>query len=120
MASPPSPQAIRQLYHQSLRAASSFASYNYRQYFIQRTRDSFRQHANEKDPDKIAALYEKARGELNVLRRQALINRLYEGPRLVVEKTMDIVGGGAGMEASYGGGGQPQDPSGLKGGQSKT
>jgi len=74
----------------------------------------------ETDPAIAAAVFQKAKDELNVLRRQALINRIYEGPRLVLEKTMDIVGGGAGMEASYGGAGQPRDPSDMVGGHSKN
>lgn len=46
--------------------------------------------------------------ELEVLKRAAEINRMYEGPKLVVEHARPITsGGGAGMEASAGGGGQP-------------
>lgn len=43
-----------------------------------------------------------------MLKRSALLNRMYEGEKLVVEKPRIIVGGGgAGAEASVGGAGQP-------------
>ena len=47
--------------------------------------------------------------ELEVLKRSAEVNRMFEGPKLVVEHPRIITsGGGAGMEASAGGGGQPE------------
>ena len=47
--------------------------------------------------------------ELEVLKRSADVNRMFEGPKLVVEHPRIITsGGGAGMEASAGGGGQPE------------
>lgn len=47
--------------------------------------------------------------DLEVLRRAALTNRMYEGERLVVERPVLIVGGGgAGAEASTGGAGHPK------------
>lgn len=43
-----------------------------------------------------------------MVRRAAEVNRAFEGPKLVVEHAEPITGGGgAGMEASAGGGGQP-------------
>ena len=48
-----------------------------------------------------------------MLKRSAIINQMYAGERLVVEKpTLIVGGGGAGMEASVGGGGQPTTPKG--------
>lgn len=59
--------------------------------------------------ERIRTFYETARKDLDVLRRAALTNRMYEGEKLVVEKPVLIVGGGgAGAEASTGGGGQPK------------
>ena len=39
----PSPQAILRLYGTTLRAARAFSSYNFRQYFVRRTKSAFRE-----------------------------------------------------------------------------
>ncbi|KAG8934824.1 hypothetical protein FRC03_009520 [Tulasnella sp. 419] len=99
--SAPSRNMIISLYGDLLRTSRSFASYNFRNYFIRNTRLRFRENLNEKDPVKIQQLYDEGRKELEVLTRAAVVNRLYEGPRLVVEKSkLRVGGGGAGMEAS--------------------
>lgn len=128
----------------------SQSSYNFRTYFLRRSRDLFRSnllpaseasysspfskasgrttlaspttltssapevltsHTTNQDvpPEaRLAAFYQTAKKDLEVLRRAALTNRMYEGERLVVEKPQIIVGGGgAGAEASTGGAGQP-------------
>ncbi len=60
------------------------------------------------EPADLAKFYEEQHKELEVLRRAAEVNRMYEGPKLVVEHARPITsGGGAGAEASAGGGGQP-------------
>lgn len=59
--------------------------------------------------EKLRAFYDTAMKDLEVLRRAALTNRMYEGERLVVERPVLIVGGGgAGAEASTGGAGHPK------------
>jgi hypothetical protein len=61
------------------------------------------------DEERLRVFYETAKRDLDVLRRAALTNRMYEGEKLVVEKPRLIVGGGgAGAEASTGGAGQPK------------
>lgn len=42
MAAPPSPRAILSLYGSTLRTAKSFSSYNFRNYFLRRTKENFR------------------------------------------------------------------------------
>lgn len=67
--------------------------------------------------EKLKVFYQTAKKDLEVLRRAALTNRMYEGDRLVVEKPVLIVGGGgAGAEASTGGSGQPVHTSQSTGG----
>jgi len=59
----------------------------------------------------LAQFYADQSKELEVLKRAAEVNRMYEGQKLVVEHASPITsGGGAGMEASSGGGGQPVLP----------
>ncbi|KDN52337.1 hypothetical protein K437DRAFT_254320 [Tilletiaria anomala UBC 951] len=180
MSSPaaPSRAQVLKLYRQYLSTAQSFSSYNFRTYFLRRSRDLFRSNllppsqaasssphskagdtttpaspaaltsappsiltsntassssspgsssssaaaasreatgahqpqpsAAHSDVERVTAFYHTALKDLQVLRRSALINRMYEGERLVVERPRLIVGGGrAGVEASVGGGGQP-------------
>ncbi|GAA5898539.1 Isd11p [Sporobolomyces salmoneus] len=139
------------LYKEQLRTANSFASYNFKQYFLRRTRDKFRLElpslldqslssssssssgsevssssssstptteangtsAGNGNEERLRAWYEESLGELAVMARSAIVNGMYEAPKLVVEgrgKVMAVGGGGAGAEASYGGGGQPANP----------
>jgi len=71
---------------QSLRTAKSFSSYNFREYFIRRTKSTFKDIQGEKDPARVAVLYSEAAKELTSLRRSAIVNQLYGGWTLAVEK----------------------------------
>jgi len=90
MAAPPSPQAILSLYSSTLRAAKSFSSYNFRNYFSRRTKENFRSMQAERDPAKLSLAYIEAVKELKVLRRSAVVNQLYGGWRLAVEEQNDV------------------------------
>jgi len=70
-----------------LRQSNRFAAYNFREYFKRRTRDTFREHRGERDEAKAKALLAKAKKDLEVLRRQAVISQFYQSEKLVVEKT---------------------------------
>lgn len=155
------------LYKEQLRVANSFSSYNFRQYFVRRTKDKFRlevpalldaveqhdegalaaggkegvvealkQAAKEAAPkeaapaedasiysptstplpaasatdaassnspqDALREWYTESLSELAVLARSAIVNQMYEAPRLVVEGVGQVIatgGGGAGQEA---------------------
>ncbi|KAI9429201.1 hypothetical protein H4582DRAFT_1807464 [Lactarius indigo] len=86
MSSPPSAKSILQLYAQTLRTAKSFSSYNFREYFIRRTKSTFKEIQGEKDPARVSALYSEATRELTSLKRSAIVNQLYGGWTLAVEK----------------------------------
>ncbi|KAM0747278.1 hypothetical protein T439DRAFT_329027 [Meredithblackwellia eburnea MCA 4105] len=154
------------LYREQLRASYAFESYNFRNYFIRKTRDKFRTElpslldaaysasstgaaaastsssqpseapasdsiyaptssssspnppevlasGNTTPEARLRAWYAESLAELGVMSRAAVVNRLYESPKLVVEVSRGqpaVGGGGAGAEASYGGGGQPAAP----------
>ncbi|KAF8311927.1 uncharacterized protein EI90DRAFT_3094998 [Cantharellus anzutake] len=101
----PTRKATLSLYRGMIRASRSFASYNFRLYFIRNTRAKFRLAAVESDPARTKMAYDELSRELAVLKRAAVVNRLFEGPKLIIEKPKVIIGGGgAGMEASAGGG----------------
>lgn len=62
--------------------------------------------------DRLREWYRESLTELGVMARSAVVNRMYEAPKLVVEgrgRVMVSGGGGAGAEAGSGGGGQPED-----------
>ncbi|ORY27791.1 putative mitochondrion protein [Naematelia encephala] len=106
---------IQSIHRSMLEAASRFASYNYRSHFIRRTNEQFlpilsslQSHAPHESPEALSRFYQRQVKDLEVLKRAAEVNRMFEGPKLVVEHARPITsGGGAGMEASAGGGGQP-------------
>jgi len=85
MANPPSRTALISLYTSMLRTSRSFSSYNFRQYFVRRTKDTFRAIQTEQDPARLSLRYSDAVKELAVLRRSAIVNQLYGGWRLAVE-----------------------------------
>ncbi|EEB97635.1 hypothetical protein MPER_03009 [Moniliophthora perniciosa FA553] len=81
----PTRRMILSLYGSTLRTSRSFSSYNFRNYFLRRTKDQFRALQAETDPEKVKNLYAEAVKELAVLRRSAIVNQLYGGWRLAVE-----------------------------------
>ncbi|GAA5882024.1 hypothetical protein JCM3774_003249, partial [Rhodotorula dairenensis] len=141
------------LYKEELRVAHSFASYNFKQYFLRRTRNKFRTElpalldaayanssssssasslassssdssssahptasssatavsstpttsAGARTPeDRLREWYADSLSELAVMARSAIVNSMYEAPKLVVEgkgRVMTAGGGGAGAEA---------------------
>ncbi|KAN0094517.1 hypothetical protein V8E55_002804 [Tylopilus felleus] len=90
MAAPPSPKAILSLYGSTLRTAKSFSSYNFRNYFLLRTKEKFRNMQAEKDPVKLSLAYNETVKELEVLRRSVVVNQVYGGWRLAVEQQSDV------------------------------
>jgi len=86
MAAAPTREAVKSLYTSMLRTSQSFSSYNFRHYFVKRTKDSFQAMEAEKDTTKLAALYADAVKEHTVLKRSAIVNQLYGGWTLAVEK----------------------------------
>uniref|UniRef100_A0A672U611 Complex 1 LYR protein domain-containing protein n=1 Tax=Strigops habroptila TaxID=2489341 RepID=A0A672U611_STRHB len=62
---------VLRLYRALLRESQRFSSYNYRMYAIRRIRDAFRENKNVKDSEKIEELVNKAKANLEVIRRQA-------------------------------------------------
>ncbi|KAF7440001.1 hypothetical protein PC9H_000342 [Pleurotus ostreatus] len=69
-----------------LKTSNSFSSYNFRNYFVRKTKDTFRSIQNESDPSKIQALYKEAVDDLAVLKRSALVNQVYGGWKLAIER----------------------------------
>uniref|UniRef100_H9GLP7 Complex 1 LYR protein domain-containing protein n=2 Tax=Anolis carolinensis TaxID=28377 RepID=H9GLP7_ANOCA len=62
-------QALR-LYRALLRESQAFASYGYRTYAIRRIKDAFRENKNISDSTEIETLLNKAKTNLEIIRRQ--------------------------------------------------
>ncbi|KAI8337488.1 hypothetical protein BC941DRAFT_425374 [Chlamydoabsidia padenii] len=74
------------LYRDLLRHGNKFSSYNFRAYAVRRSKDAFRAHQNETDPNVINQLLKKGQDDLQVVKRQAAISNLYTtGEHLVIE-----------------------------------
>jgi hypothetical protein len=121
---PPAPTVtqLKSLHNALTSASSRFTSYNFHPYFSRRVRETWAPVLSTLDPpggsasvsapqpdlSELARFYEEQSKELEVIKRAGEVNRMFEGPKLVVEHARPITsGGGAGMEASAGGGGQP-------------
>ncbi|KAJ9097686.1 hypothetical protein QFC21_004723 [Naganishia friedmannii] len=107
MSGAPSIAQLRTLYQNTLTASSRFSSYNFSQYFARQAKLAFEPHLQTESGSKTANSEELARffkdktEELKVIRRSAEVNRMYEGPKLVIEHALPITaGGGDGAEAS--------------------
>ncbi|KAJ2919727.1 hypothetical protein MD484_g715, partial [Candolleomyces efflorescens] len=68
-----------------LRSSQSFSSYNFREYFKGKTKETFRAMQNETDPHKLRDMYAEAVKESTALRRGAIVNQLYGGWKLSIE-----------------------------------
>ncbi|XP_031215489.1 LYR motif-containing protein 4 isoform X2 [Mastomys coucha] len=61
---------VLDLYRAMMRESKHFSAYNYRMYAVRRIRDAFRENKNVKDPVEIQALVNKAKRDLEIIRRQ--------------------------------------------------
>ncbi|XP_005869707.1 LYR motif-containing protein 4 [Myotis yumanensis] len=76
---------VLDLYRAMLRESKQFSAYNYRTYAIRKIRDAFRENKNMKDPVEIQALVNKAKRDLEMIRRQVHIGQLYSTDKLIIE-----------------------------------
>ena len=78
---------VLHLYRNLLRNSKKFCNYNFREYFLRRTKEDFKFHKNESDPSKVQQLLEKARQDLVVIARQATLSQMYAADRpFIVEQ----------------------------------
>lgn len=81
---------IRKLYKALLRSGSRFTDYNFREYTLRRTRDAFRAHTQEKDPQVVNKLYYDGLNNLAIVKRQTAISQMFEATPVVIERTSDV------------------------------
>ncbi|GMM32515.1 Isd11 protein [Martiniozyma asiatica (nom. inval.)] len=69
------------LYRAFIRTSNQFQNYNFKAYFLRKTRADFRA-SGEMTPE----LYQKALQDLQVLKRQATVSQMYHSDPIVLEK----------------------------------
>jgi hypothetical protein len=67
-----------------LHSGKKFHSFNYREYFIRRTKEEFRKNKAITDEPQILKLIQKAKENDAILRRQSYINALYATDDIVL------------------------------------
>ncbi|KNH09730.1 Complex 1 LYR protein [Perkinsela sp. CCAP 1560/4] len=65
------------LYRHLLKAASQFVDYNFRSYANRTIKLRFRENRNLTDPQKLKALHQESKESIQLIKRQALIGRMY-------------------------------------------
>jgi len=78
--------AVLRAYRGLLREGKGYNQYNYREYIQRRAKEEFRENRNIQDPKEIEKLLHLAQRNLDVVKRQATISRLYPHQELVIEK----------------------------------
>ena len=85
MAVAPTRLQVLALYKQFIKNSKQFNNYNFREYFLRRSRESFRANVALQKPEEVARAFADAKEELGVLKRQAIISQMYTFDKLVVE-----------------------------------
>lgn len=76
---------VLSLYRQLLRESAKFESYNFRSYALRRVRDGFRANFNAQDTSRNSDLIADAQRNLDIIRRQVILGKLYPSSKLVIE-----------------------------------
>ncbi|QPG77110.1 hypothetical protein FOA43_004513 [Brettanomyces nanus] len=74
---------VLQLYRNLLRASHEFESYNFREFFLRKTRKDFKQFRGVEDNKKF---YKEGLKQLGIIRRQSMISQMYPFEKMVVER----------------------------------
>ncbi|AMD20651.1 HDL093Wp [Eremothecium sinecaudum] len=85
-AAAPTRNSILSLYREFLRNSKQLNNYNFREYFLRRSKHTFRELAQKEDKVNIKEQFEQLQRELAVLKRQRTISQMYTFDKLVVER----------------------------------
>ncbi|GME67041.1 unnamed protein product [[Candida] boidinii] len=80
---------ILSLYRQFLRYSNKFEIYNFREYFIRKSRNEFKKYKDITEVEKARELLDQAKKDLLVIKRQSTISQMYHFDKLVVERVDD-------------------------------
>ncbi|CCE62281.1 hypothetical protein TPHA_0C01250 [Tetrapisispora phaffii CBS 4417] len=76
---------VLHLYKQLIKNSRLFNDYNFREFFLRRSRESFKANKHLNDSQAIIDCYNRGLEDLSVLKRQSIISQLYTFDKLVVE-----------------------------------
>lgn len=83
--SAPSRNSILALYKAMLKDSLKFENYNFREYFLRKTKYEFQKNKGLKDQSEIEKAYQTALKEYEVLKRQSQISQMYKFEKSVLE-----------------------------------
>lgn len=78
---------ILSVYRSLLRNSYKFDNYNFREYFLRKTKGQFRNYRSVPDN---TALIEQALKDLSIIKRQAQISKMYHSEKLVIERASGV------------------------------
>ncbi|QLG73841.1 hypothetical protein HG535_0F03520 [Zygotorulaspora mrakii] len=81
----PSRRQVLRLYKQLIKNANQFNDYNFREYFLRRARNTFKENKSVQDAAKLQSLFAEGQRDLGILKRQSIISQMYTFDKLVVE-----------------------------------
>ncbi|XP_065210284.1 protein bcn92 [Planococcus citri] len=76
---------ILKLYRALLKESSKFSNYNFRMYALRRIKSRFRENQFLTDSAEIESWYKDGQKNLDIIKRQVVINDLYKAEKLVIE-----------------------------------
>ncbi|XP_014013045.1 LYR motif-containing protein 4B isoform X1 [Salmo salar] len=76
---------VLSLYRKLMKESNKFPSYNYRTYALRRVQDAFRANRSVEDPKMVEQLLNQGRDNLDMIRRQVAIGKMYPTQKTIVE-----------------------------------
>jgi len=73
------------LYRSLLKTARTWKNYNFREYIVRRVKEDFSANQLEVDPARIQGLISGAQENLGIVKRQGIIQNMYNQDKLVIE-----------------------------------
>lgn len=77
---------VIKLYRTFLKKAKLFKDYNMRSYIERCVKEDFHKYKNEKNPETLEKLLEKAKENLAIIERQGIISQLYQSKPSIITK----------------------------------
>lgn len=81
----PTRNEVLGLYRKFIKNSKQFSNYNFREYFLRRSRETFKQNKEIHNIEHLQKIWEQAKCNLKVLERQSIISKIYTFDKLVIE-----------------------------------
>ncbi|XP_065352963.1 LYR motif-containing protein 4 [Cloeon dipterum] len=82
---------ILRLFKDLMREGQKFDGYNFRNYAARRTRDAFKENKQLTDQSVIEKEIKFGQQQLDLIKRQAMISRMFKTEKLVIEKPGEVL-----------------------------